>query len=144
VDDTKGETSRERCSTELGKESKNIQHVDETTNNKYRQTEKSTRKVAPRSCKNGSNEYHSVRQSKIKTSVVGEQHNKEELHVLYTNADGIANKLDDLHIAILEHKPEIIAISETKLNEDIGLEGLPANYDILREDRGIGRGAVFA
>ena len=36
--------------------------------------------------------------------------------------------------------PEIIAICETKLNDDIGNEAMPKDYTIIRKDRSRGRG----
>ena len=44
---------------------------------------------------------------------------------MYTNADGLSNKIDELNTRINETFPEIIAICETKLNDDIGNEAMP-------------------
>ena len=59
---------------------------------------------------------------------------------MYTNADGLSNKIDELNTRINETFPEIIAICETKLNDDIGNEAMPKNYTIIRKDRSRGRG----
>ena len=50
---------------------------------------------------------------------------KEYIQILYTNADGLSNKIDELNTSINETFPEIIAICETKLNDDIGNEAMP-------------------
>ena len=50
---------------------------------------------------------------------------KEFKKILYTNADGLSNKIDELNTRINETFPEIIAICETKLNDDIGNEAMP-------------------
>ena len=47
------------------------------------------------------------------------------IQILYTNADGLSNKIDELNTRINETFPEIIAISETKLNDDIANEAMP-------------------
>ena len=39
---------------------------------------------------------------------------KEFIQILYTNADGLSNKIDELNTRINETFPEIIAICETK------------------------------
>ena len=44
---------------------------------------------------------------------------------MYTNADGLSNKIDELNTTINETFPEIIAIYETKLNDDIGNKAMP-------------------
>ena len=64
----------------------------------------------------------------------------EEMKVAYTNADGVANKLDELCAKLTVDKPDVVGICETKLNEMIGNEGFPPGYDILRRDRGHGKG----
>ena len=48
--------------------------------------------------------------------------------------------IDELNTRINETFPEIIAICETKLNDDIGNEAMPKNYTIIRKDRNRGRG----
>ena len=65
---------------------------------------------------------------------------KEHIQILQTNADGLSNKIDELKTRINETFPEIIAICETKLNDDIGNEAMPKNYTIIRNDRSRGRG----
>ena len=59
----------------------------------------------------------------------------EYIQILYTNADGLSNKIDKLNTRINETFHEIIAICETKLNDDIGNEAMPKNYTIIRLDR---------
>ena len=65
----------------------------------------------------------------------GKKELKEYIQILYTNADGLSNKIDELNTSINETFPEIIAICETKLNDDIGNEAMPKNYTIIRKDR---------
>jgi len=48
--------------------------------------------------------------------------------------------MDELLIKIDMSKLHIIRICESKLNEDIDLEGLPSNYELLRKDRTTGAG----
>ena len=43
---------------------------------------------------------------------------KEHIQILYTNADCLSNKIDKLNTTINETFPEIIAICETKLNDN--------------------------
>ena len=64
---------------------------------------------------------------------------QDEISVLYTNADGIGNKLDELIERINDFQPDVVAICETKMDETMGNEGLPKDYEILRKDRGKGR-----
>ena len=65
---------------------------------------------------------------------------KKFIQILYTNADGLSNKIDELNTRINETFPKIIAICETKLNDDIGNEAMPKNYMIIRKDRSRGKG----
>ena len=65
---------------------------------------------------------------------------QEFIQILYTNADGLSNKINELNTRINETFPEIIAICETKLNDDIGNEAIPKHYTIIRKDRSRGRG----
>ena len=60
---------------------------------------------------------------------------KEYIQILYSNADGLSNKIDELNTRINETFPKIIAICETKFNDDIGNEAMPKNYTIIRKDR---------
>lgn len=68
--------------------------------------------------------------------------NKSDLSILCTNVDGISNKLDDLITVLNAEEPDLVLMCETKLNIEIGLEGWPASYSVIRRDRshGIGRG----
>ena len=68
---------------------------------------------------------------------------KEFIQILYTNADGLSNKTDELNTRINETFPEIIAICKTKLNDDIGNEAVPKNYKTITKDRGRGREEEF-
>ena len=67
---------------------------------------------------------------------------KEFIQILYTNADGLSNTIDELNTRINETFSEIIAICEIKLNDDIGNEVMPKNYMIIRKDRSWSRGGV--
>ena len=66
----------------------------------------------------------------------GKKELKEYIQILYTNANGLSNKMsnkiDELNTRINETFPEIIAICETKLNDDIGHEAMPKNNTIIR------------
>ena len=64
---------------------------------------------------------------------------KEYIQILYTNADGLSNIIDELNTRINETFPEIITICETKLNDDIGNEAMPKYYTVIRKDRSRGR-----
>ena len=50
--------------------------------------------------------------------------------------------MEDLLYKVVSNNPDIIFITETKLEETIGNEGLPTKFQIIRRDRdgGIGRG----
>jgi hypothetical protein len=66
---------------------------------------------------------------------------KEKLKILYSNVDGLANKLDDLENRIDKFNPDIIILCESKLDEKIGNEGISKHYQVIRKDReGEGRG----
>ena len=63
-----------------------------------------------------------------------------KLQVLYTNADGIAGKHDQLREIAHSLGSDIIAISETKLKENINNATVfPSGFNIIRRDR-TGRG----
>jgi len=73
----------------------------------------------------------------------GEGNNKvntEKIKIMYTNANGLSNKINELKIRVDESKPEIIMVCETKYSSEIGNEGLLLNYDIVRKDRENGMG----
>ncbi len=59
---------------------------------------------------------------------------------MYTNADGITNKMDEIKMRVMKFNPEVIGICETKLNQDIGDEDFPKNYRVIRNDRNTGEG----
>ena len=62
------------------------------------------------------------------------------MEILYTNADGIIGKADELKERIMEAKVDIVAITETKLNEDIASATVfPTGYVVIRKER-VGRG----
>src|ERR1043165_6565717 len=69
------------------------------------------------------------------TNTPVDKEGKEAIQILYTNCDGLSNKIDELNTRINLKKPEIVLICETKFDETIGNEGLPANYEIIRKDR---------
>ena len=66
--------------------------------------------------------------------------------LLLTNVNHILNKLDELTIIVNNNKPDIVAITETWLSDDISdsVCGLPG-YSVIRRDRqsGIGGGVMF-
>ena len=56
---------------------------------------------------------------------------------MYTNADGITGKSEELKEMVGSLKPDIIAITETKLREDIeSATVFPQGYEVIRRDRG--------
>jgi len=62
--------------------------------------------------------------------------NSKQLSLLYFNARSIRNKMDELNILIQEHKPDVIAVVESWLNEDISDSELSLeNYNFIRVDR---------
>ena len=65
---------------------------------------------------------------------------KKYIQILYTNADCLPNKIDGMNTRIYETFPEIKAICEIKLNDDIGNEAIPKNYMLIKKDRSQGRG----
>ena len=59
-----------------------------------------------------------------------------KLEVLYTNADGIAGKHDQLSELAISLNSDIIAISETKLKDNVNNASVfPRGYEIIRQDR---------
>ena len=64
---------------------------------------------------------------------------KNVIRILYTNAQSIVNKLDELRTVVFEIKPEIIGINEswTNSNSDhsIPLLNIPGYSLICRKDR---------
>ena len=58
---------------------------------------------------------------------------------MYTDAYVLSNKMFDLNTRINETFPEIIAICETKSNDEIRNEAMPKTYTIIRKDRSRGR-----
>ena len=66
--------------------------------------------------------------------------------LLLTNINRILNKFDELTIIVHNLKPDIIAITETWLSDDIldSVCSLP-HYTIIRKDRqtGLGGGVMF-
>jgi len=62
------------------------------------------------------------------------------LGILYTNADGILGKSEELKDLVAETKPDV-AITETKLSIDIAnCIVFPQGYEMMRKDRENGRG----
>jgi len=84
------------------------------------------------SCHGNGNAKFSIAKDKVKPEKVKV---KSELLVLYTNADGISNKMDELKIRLQDYPSEIVGICESKLNKEIGDEEFPCNYSIIRQDR---------
>lgn len=59
-----------------------------------------------------------------------------KLCCLYTNARSVVNKRDELELYLTEEKPDIVAITETWLNNDIEDSELnAAGYAVVRKDR---------
>ncbi len=85
------------------------------------------------------------KQNRIKTD---DKNRKKTVTCLYTNADAITNKLDELQVILELHKPEIIAVTEVKpknlktplskasLKLD-GYELLPNKNCFIPEGRGV-------
>ena len=60
-----------------------------------------------------------------------------KLKCLYTNLDGIYNKISEFCLLVLEEDPDLIFLTETKLNPDILNHTVfdVNNYNIYRKDR---------
>jgi len=65
-----------------------------------------------------------------------ENEERRNLSIIYLNARSIINKIDELRILAREHKPDIIGVVETWLNENIyDREVEIDDYCIIRKDR---------
>ena len=63
-------------------------------------------------------------------------HKLSKLKILYTNADGIKGKVDELKREVLLHKVDMFAITETKVNDLVSNNILfPSGFQIFRQDR---------
>lgn len=53
----------------------------------------------------------------------------------YTNLDGILNKRDELNMIITNTKPDLVTLTETKLNKVSNSEVFGSDYNIYRKGR---------
>ena len=59
-----------------------------------------------------------------------------KLEMMYSNVDGLVSKLSEFRDLINEEKPQVICLTETKLNSTILSDTLNFhNYEIWRKDR---------
>ena len=72
-------------------------------------------------------------------NIISTNGSKEYMHVLYTNADGLANKLTELKVMLTTGKYKAICVTETHF------QGIPnpaieiPQFELFREDRQVGR-----
>ena len=64
---------------------------------------------------------------------------KENIKILYTNCNGLSNKMAELTTRLNYLDADVALICETKFGIAIGIERLPSNYEIIRTDREGGR-----
>ena len=70
--------------------------------------------------------------------------NPKKLSVLYFNSNSIPGKLSQIQAYVEIHKPQIIAVTETKINNDFDdNELLGPGYTIIRKDRNKWGGGVL-
>ena len=70
-------------------------------------------------------------------------HSRNNLFVLYFNARSIKNKLDEFHARVYLDKPDIIAITESWLDDSFNAgEVFPSEYIVFRNDRNTHGGGV--
>jgi hypothetical protein len=60
---------------------------------------------------------------------------RDELRILYTNIDGVSNKMDELTLRMSVSVPDVVGLCETMLKDSVGNEGFPPKYAIIRNDR---------
>ena len=71
-------------------------------------------------------------------------HTSNNLRILYYNARSLLPKLDELHISIDSHQPDVICITESWLCSNIqDSEILIPGYQSLRHDRNRSGGGVL-
>lgn len=67
-----------------------------------------------------------------------------DFKIININARSILNKATMVEYVVLEHKPDVVVITETWLHKDIlDSKVMPPNYTIVRKD-GAGRGGGVA
>ena len=67
-----------------------------------------------------------------------------EINVFYCNINGFLSKKQHIHSLLMEKKPPILVICETKLSPDQPVSDLclPKNYSVYRKDRLAGAGGL--
>ena len=74
--------------------------------------------------------------TRTKTEALDSQGDKKQLSILYFNARSVKPKLDELKILVNDKKPNVIAVVESWLTEDISDSELDIeNFDFIRFDR---------
>ena len=72
----------------------------------------------------------------INTGILDRKDDKKQLSILYFNARSVKPKLDELKILVNDKKPNVIAVVESWLTEDIlDSELAIENFDLIRFDR---------
>ena len=59
----------------------------------------------------------------------------DTLKVMYTNIDGLLSGLLELRDYLIEKKPDVVCITETKLREEIQISFKEQGYNVWRRDR---------
>ena len=62
---------------------------------------------------------------------------EQRISVLFGNVQSVCNKMDELRIIVAEEKPDVLALSETWTNENIGdgIIGIDGYEMVVRKDR---------
>ena len=137
LDDQERKNSREtRC------ESKTVQL--ESMNENKRLVRKNKNSLSVR-CKDTTPPASQLREKETKDNrsnsvLLNQENRKENIKILYTNCNGLSNKMDELTTRLNYLDADVALICETKFGIETGNEGLPSNYEIIRKDREGGRG----
>ena len=81
-----------------------------------------------------------TKDKKSNSVILNHENRKENIKILYTDCNGLSNKMDELTTRLNYLDADVALICETKFGIEIGNEGLPSNYEIIRKDRGRKRG----
>ena len=137
VDDQERKNSREtRC------ESKTVQLEGMNENKRLVRKNKNS---LPVRCEDTKPPAFQLREKETKNNrsnsvILNQENRKENIKILYTNCNGLSNKMDELTTRLNYLDADVALICETKFGIEIGNEGLPSNYEIIRKDREGGRG----
>ena len=81
-----------------------------------------------------------TKDNRFNSVILNQENRKENIKILYTNCNGLSNKMDELTTRLNYLDADVAFICETKFGIEIGNEGLPSNYEIIRKDRKGGGG----